>query len=415
MTLVQNRLLLLSGNKGFIIVLTGLLFAACSPKIRPIEIPVKHTDTAVKKTATAKPLPPAEAPRPVISLILPFHLDQLDLSPGAGKNGLSKADLAVEYYEGFKLALDSLTARNLNFKLLVYDSKDENAQTRSLALYPKVRASDVIIGPVYPEGVRSFTTSFGGLKKVLVSPLSPTPPEDYRYPGLVTMIPPLQYHSRKVAGYINDRLKPKKVFILKSGYSDDNKYTIPFKRALDSLSRKQIKVVALTVVRGNLSSLLPQLSLTEQNVFIIPATDQQFVQVTLRSLDQLVKQHYPVTLFGHPLWEKAAWLKAEQLQRLNTYITSTDKINYHAANVIKFLKDFRRTYHAEPGEYAIKGFDEGMYWGQFVSTPNQTIADFGDFVGLHNTFHFTSVPGMGYVNSHVNLYKYANFELKLVE
>jgi hypothetical protein len=128
-----------------------------------------------------------------------------------------------------------------------------------------------------------------------------------------------------------------------------------------------------------------------------------------------VKQHYPVAVFGHPVWEKAAFLKPDLLQSLNTYVTSSDRVNYHAANVIKFLKDFRRAYHAEPGEYAIKGYDEGLYWGQFISTPGQTIANFGDYEGLHNTFHFVNINGLGYVNTSVKIYKYSNFELKPVE
>ncbi|MFS2083095.1 hypothetical protein ACCD01_31760, partial [Telluria sp. Tellsp99] len=83
------------------------------------------------------------------------------------------------------------------------------------------------------------------------------------------------------------------------------------------------------VVRGKLSSLLPQLSKTEKNVFVIPAIDQAFLGVTLRSLDTLNK-HYPVMVFGHPSWDKFSFLKPQLLQRLNTHITSTEKINYKA-------------------------------------------------------------------------------------
>jgi hypothetical protein len=174
-------------------------------------------------------------------------------------------------------------------------------------------------------------------------------------------------------------------------------------------------VIEVTVVRGNLSALLPQLSLTEQNIFVVPSTDQQFLQVTLRSLDMLAKQHYPVTLFGHPNWEDADYLKPELLQRLNTYISSGDKVNYKSAAVIKFIKDFRKAYHAEPHEYAIKGYDEGMYFGRLASTGGQSFPNLPDYEGLHNTFHFVKLAGLGYVNTHVKLYKFANFELKPVE
>jgi hypothetical protein len=413
MTSVQNRLLPLSGNRWIIAGFIGLLLTACSPKIRQTARPVKPVDTVAKKTTSqVKPAVPVVPQTKVISLLLPFYLDLLNLEPGTSTAGLEKADLAVEYYQGFKLALDSLTGRGLNFKLQVYDTKDEVVQSRVLAVNPKVRTSNVIIGPVYPDGLKSFSTAFGELKKMMVSPLSPAAPADYKNPNLITIIPPLEYHARRVASYINE-LKAKKVFVLRSGFSEELKYIIPFKKAISNSSKNQVDVVTTTILHGNLTSLLPQLSKTEPNIFIIPATDQQFLQITLRSLETLAKQ-YPVMLFGHPNWEKMTFLRAEQLQKLNTYITSTDHINYHSPRVIQFVKDFRKTYHAEPGEFAFKGYDEGMYFGA-MSAGDEASFKLADFSGLHNDFHFVYVKGAGWINTHVNLLKYSNFDLKPVE
>ncbi len=415
MTSVQNRLLPLSGNKWLLFTVIGLWLAACSPRLSPVvNAPVKpRIDTVISKREVAVNLkPPSPPPIPVISLLLPFNLDEIDLSKGTSRANLVKADLAMEFYQGFKLALDSLAANNNNFKLQVFDTKDATAKIHNLALTANIRTSAVIIGPVYPEQIKSFTAALT-LKKMVVSPLSPASPADYKDPNLVTVIPPLKYHCWLAAGYIQGKLKAKKVFILKSGYSDDNKYILPFKKAIDSLGKKRIKVVELTVMHGNLSPLLPQLSETDKNVFIVPSTNQQFLQVTLRSLDMLLKQ-YPVTVFGHPDWERFTYLKPELLQHLNTYITSADQVDYHSAAAIRFLKDYRNAYHAEPGEYAIKGYDEGMYFGQLI-LPGQNIANFGNYEGLHNTIHLVNMQGQGYVNTHVQLYQYINFELKLVE
>jgi hypothetical protein len=432
MTLVLNRLLPLSGNKWLLLVTISVLLAACSPKLRPVVTVPKPVDTIVKKPVDVKVIAPQPPPTAVISLLLPFYLDELDLSKGASKSGLTKADLALQYYQGFKLALDSLSANpNNNFKLQVFDTRDATAQAHNLALNTKVRTSGIVIGPIYPEEVKSFTQATVNMHKILVSPLSPASPADYKNPDLVTVIPPLEYHCRLVAGYIANKLKAKKVFVLKSGYSDDNKYSVPFDKIIDSMTKKRIKIVEVTILRGDLSALLPQLSTTEQNIFVIPATDQQFVQVTLQALDKLTKQHYPVTLFGHPNWEDATYLKADLLQRLNTYITSGDRVNYHSPKVTKFLRAYRKAYRTEPGEYAIKAFDEGMYFGQLAISqayarqaannkqnplvPAKAVLSYQDFEGLHNTFHFTEVPGLGFVNTHVKLYQYANFELKPVE
>jgi len=410
---VQNRLPPLNGSKWFIFLFTALVVAACSPKVRPVAPSVKReAEKPVENKPEARPVKPAAPKTPTISLILPFGLDHLE--SGYNNVSLKEADIAIGYYRGFKLALDSLTALGYNFKLMVYDSKDEKATAHSLANNPAIRSSKLIVGPVFPDDIKSFAGNYTTPRQPVVSPLSPAPPATFKNPGLVTMTPPLEYHAAAAARYINDKIRPQKVFILRSGYSDELEYIIPFKKTIDSLSKRRIKVISLTVIHGQLNSLLPQLSADGKNIFVVPATNQHFLTVTLRSLDTLA-QSYPVVVFGHPSWINFAFLKADLLQRLDTHITSVDKINYKAVNTVTFIRSYRKAYHAEPTPFAIKGFDEGMYLGQLAATDSLYNMDGVRYTGIHNSFYFKKKPGSGWVNTHVNILKYVNFELKQVE
>ncbi|MDB5009792.1 MAG: amino acid transporter substrate-binding protein [Mucilaginibacter sp.] len=412
---VRNHRPLLSGNKRLLFLFIALVAGACSPKLRPAPAPVKQPEKPATQAQAAEPV--KSLPKTtVISLLLPFGLD--NLNPGANytANSLKQADLALDYYQGFKLALDSLTALGYNYKLQLYDSNGELSQAHSLAYNPQVRASDLIAGPVFPEEIKAFTSVLTSQRKPILSPLSPSEPAAFKNQNLITVIPPLDCHASAAAEYINNTLKPKKIFILKSGYSDENKYIVPFKKAIDSLSKKHVDINQFTVVRGQLTSLVPQLSLTEQNVFVVPSTNEAFLMVTLRSLDSLANQ-YPITVFGHPSWEKFSFLKAQLLQHLNTHITSSDRVNYKAQATVDFLNNYRKTYHIEPTDYAIKGFDEGLYFGRLLGANANGLKDLSknDFTGMHNSFHFIHKPGLGWINTHVNIYQYVNFELKPVE
>jgi len=347
-------------------------------------------------------------------MILPMGLDHVRPRNYSGA-GLSQANMSIEYYQGFKLALDSLAAQGANFKLQLFDSKDDASAAHSLAYNPQIRTSDLVVGPVYPDGMKLFTSTMG-TRTAILSPLSPASPATIKNNNLITVIPPLEYHAVGAAQYINDKLKPKKIFILRSGFSQENDYVVNFKKATDSLSNKKVKIVSVIITRGKLTGLLPQLSKTERNVFVIPATDQSFLGVTLRSLDTLNK-NYPVLLFGHPSWEKFSFLKTDILQRLKTHITSSDKVNYKQEGTIAFLHSYRKVYHVEPTDYAIKGFDEGLYFGRQLLEGNKDMAaiEKTDFTGIHNGFHFVKKPGLGWVNTHVNILMYSNFELKQVE
>jgi hypothetical protein len=233
---------------------------------------------------------------------------------------------------------------------------------------------------------------------------------------LITATPPLEYHAATAAKFIQTRLAPEKIFVLRSGYSEEAEYIVPFKNTIDTLSKGRTTLVQATIVRGNLKALLTQFSTSSPNIILMPSTNQAFLTVTLRTLDSVAKK-YPVILFGHPNWEKYSFLKTELLMRLRTHITLADKIDYKAAATVNLMRAYRKAYKASAGEYAIKGFDEGMYFGRLLGANQGETKGITntDFTGLHNDFHFIKKPGLGYINTHVNVMDYRYYELRKVE
>ncbi|MDO3644835.1 ABC transporter substrate-binding protein [Mucilaginibacter sp. L3T2-6] len=391
--------------------------AACSPKVAPVAVQSKKKKASapVANAQQSNAVKPAEKKVSDIALLLPFGLDHLSAGSSSYTTvTLKEADIALDYYRGFKLALDSLAGEGYNYKLQVFDSRGEKAQSHSLALNPAIRNSDLIVGPVFPGDIKAFTSAYPNSKQQVVSPLSPAAPATIKSQNLVTMTTPLEYHAVSAARYINNNIKPKKIFVLKSGYSEENSYIVPFRNTIDSLSKKSTQIVYLTVIHGQLGSLIPQLSKTSENVFVMPATNQHFITVTMRGLDSLAAS-YPVTLFGHPSWVNYSFLKADLLQRLNTHITSSDHVNFKDAGIMAFSRIYRAAYKIEPTMYAMKGFEEGMLLGkQLAEADAQSLLPVS-FNGLLNEYHFQKKPGNGWINTHANVYKYTNFELKKVE
>ncbi|MEX8547200.1 MAG: ABC transporter substrate-binding protein [Mucilaginibacter sp.] len=403
------------------LLLPAIFLAACSPKVRPVaQPPVAKTEEpkpAVKKTDTVKvaeKTPVKTARIPAIALLLPFSLDPVG-SVISTQNQI-KTNIAVDFYEGFKLALDSLTGSGQSFKLTVLDTKDEQAQAQSLALNPAVRKSDLIVGPVFPAGVQAFSAHISSLHKPVVSPLSAASPATYNNPSLITLTPPLEFHAMRVAQYIQENIRPKTVYILRSGFSEENKYILPFKKTLDSLSKKRIKIIDVTISKGDFTQLLPMLSKNLENVFVVPSTQRSFLKVTLDAMDKL-SDTYPIQLFGHPNWNKATYLKPETLEKLHTFITSAYQVNYKSPEMVAFIKSFRKVYHTEPTEYAIKGFDTGLYFGKILADPSADLNHLRNmpFDALHNRFEFVQKKGYGWINSYVDLLQYQDYSLKPVK
>lgn len=403
------------------LLLPAIFLAACSPKIRPVvQTPTAKTEEpkqVVKKADSVKVVekPPIKTARiPSIALLLPFSLDPVD--PNTSTKNLIKTNIAVDFYEGFKLALDSLANRGRSFKLTVFDTKDEESMAQKLAANPAVRSSDLIVGPVFPAGVQAFSAIVRSLHKPVVSPLSAASPAGYNNESLITLTPPLEFHALRVAQYIQENIRPKVVYILRSGFTEENKYILPFKRSIDSLGHKRVKIVDVTISKGDLSKLLPMLSKTSENVFIVPSTDRSFLTVTLQALDKLADT-YPIQLFGHPNWGKTTFLRPEVLEKMHTCITSAYQVDFKSPETIGLIKSFRKAYHTEPSEYAVKGFDTGIYFAKLITA---TTFDFKQlkntpFDALHNNFEFVQKKGYGWINTSVELLQYQDYTLKPVK
>lgn len=414
---VRNHRPPLSGNKWLLFAAIAVLAAACSPKLRPSAAtqPVPVQPPAFQTKPVEKPVVKPAPKVSSIAMLLPFGLSNLNPGMQYSSSALEQANMALDYYQGFKLALDSLTALGYNYKLQLFDTGDKVAQTRALAANAQVKNSDLIIGPVFAEDIKPFLAASLTSHKPELSPLAPSEPSLFKSPNLITAMPPLDCHAWAAAAYINSSIKPKKIFVLRSGYSDENNYLLPFKKAIDSLSKKRIPVSQTTVVHGNLNAIIPQLSAASTNVFVVPATNQAFLMITLKALDSL-SEYYPIAVFGHPSWSKFGFLNAELLERIHTYVTSSEKIDYKSDAVMNFMTAYQSTFHTIATDYAIKGFDEGLYFGKLLAMDGTQLThlDKNNFVGLHNSFQFAYRPGLGWVNTHVGLYQYVNFELKPV-
>src|ERR1700748_2554861 len=125
----QNRLPPLSGNRWLTFLIIGLFAAACSPKVRPVAVQPKKNEPGkvVEKTQPVNAVKPAEAKVSNIAMLLPFGLDHLRAGSPYTSVTLKEADISLDYYRGFKMALDSLTGLGYNYKLQVFDSKGEKA------------------------------------------------------------------------------------------------------------------------------------------------------------------------------------------------------------------------------------------------------------------------------------------------
>lgn len=374
--------------------------------VKPVEKPVEQTP---------KPLPKIteiNKPQMLISLVLPFGLDKINVST-AMLTQIAKSNLALDYYLGFRMALDSVAVlQGGNFKLQVYDCSDDAKKNNALILKKELKNSDLIVGPVFPNSIKAFSMLSKSLKIPLVSPLAPSNPNTFNNPYLLTVNNTLNQHAFVAAAFIKNTLNPKKVLLIRSGQADEFKYANPFKKGIDSLA-KGLTFAEVGIKAVGYQNISQYLSPTGLNVIVLPATNETFLETVFKELDKL-SLTFKIAVIGHPNWEKATFLNIETLQRLNTYITSSYTIDYTSFETNAFVKHFRNNNSQEPSEFAFKGFDTGFYLAKLMVKEGKNYffaLDKNPHKGLHNQFNFIKNNDFGYYNGNVMVLKYQNFEL----
>ncbi len=410
---VQNRPRLLSGNRLIIVLFLSILLASCSPKTAAKK-PEDKPGSVKDKPKAAEPVKAVDAHS--IALLLPFQLDKINPKT-AFKKEISKAGMAIDFYQGFKLALDSLSLEGYNFKLQVYDTQDQETRVVNLARANSVISNDLIVGPIFPDEIKAFG-EFSELKsKLQVSPLAATIPSEFNNPDLVTVTGTIDQHGWKIAGFIDKNYKPAEVniILINTKKPEDEKLAAPLRKYLKELSANKLTVVEL----ANAASLETHLKPSKTNLVIITSSEKDFIVPIIDKLYKLSQQNTDIEVFGHPNWVKAQYLNSEKMQALNTHITSSYFVNYKAANVQQFIKRYRNQYGLEPSDFSFKGFDNGYYFGKLLARYGTDYAthltDEKTYNGLHASFRFSRDDKAGFKNTGLMMLQYREFELQIIE
>jgi LysM repeat protein len=360
-----------------------------------------------------------------LALILPFKLDQVDLinSQALVKANMSFpqiSSLAVDFYLGFKQAVDSLSTNDFKLSIELHDLDDKDSLNMvNIITSLDKKQTDFIFGPMYANGFKTISLKAKELNIPIVSPI--TQQNKFLYENIyASKTNPSQYTMvEALADYILDSLKPKKAKVLLNIASEkDTKETgfaKAFKQYYNEKARKlgyPINDTVCTVkgVAGIKLSYEPGI----KNVVVSLSANQLLITDFTTQL-ALFADKKDITLCG---FEETSTsfdnIDQEYLNQLNYTFPSANNLTnskaYQALAVNYWAK--QNTY---PGKFYFIGFDIAMYYlknlreyGQdFIFRLNELPAE-----ANYIRFKFTRPDNStGFDNNGVYIFKYSNYQL----
>lgn len=408
---VPSHRLLLSGSRLLIFIAFLSALASCSilqPKAPKTSVPQPEVPVEPKPTKE-EPVKPVEVSVSKIMLLLPFQLDNIK-GDDPSRADIKRAEMPLDFYQGFKLALEKLATEGKNFQLNVVDTRDNVAETSTIGRGSDVQSADLIVGPIFPKEISAFASAAKLGSSLQVSPLAASAPSVFNISNLVSLASPIDQHADGMANYLTSKIKNNdKVIVYLTEDAEDQKFISPLIKRINELSKRKIEIVEIT----DLADMENRMTNTGKNYFITASLNKFAVDAMLVKLVDLENAFgYEIQLVGHPNWVKSSFQNVN-LRELNTIITSSYYVDPTSAKVKDFRRQYMQEFKIEPTEFAYKGFDTGYFFGSLLvkyglDYPNALLKE--TYKGLQTNYTFEHSPIWGYVNTFIQILQFDGYQ-----
>ena len=393
------------------VALLALALASCGPRKGGVLRAPSQTTGNVERP-TEKPVEKEEEEENIetiltssIALVLPFQLDRI---PGTSmsEEDIKRSSLALDFYQGFQLGLDEVAGEDKLYTLQVLDSRDDAGQSANLAKSQEVITSSLIVGPVYPQEIRSFGASFTNPRVLQINPLAATMPTEFNLPNLVSVTPPISVHMRAISGQVADNYRDGDVIIIYNTNNNDHKQFI--NGFLGDIEERLPGATIHTVT--SVTQLNDYLVESGKNHIVTGTTDRTQLKGLLDNMDdQYMDNNYAFQLYGHPLWNRFDFSPYSNFRNYNPVITSESHLDMSSRTARAFQQSYQESFGVAPSDYSYKGYDTGVYFGQLLDKYGDDYPDHiteETFEGLFSSYKFNHNDRWGYVNFGVKIKTY---------
>lgn len=359
-----------------------------------------------------------------IALILPFKLDMLDAIVPANliksnMNFPQISSLAIDFYLGFKQAVDSLRTKDFDLAIDLHDLDDKDSLNMAAVLSSlNKKQNDLIFGPMYANEFKTISQKAKELNIPIISPVAQQ--NKFLYDNIyASKTNPSQFTMMEaLADYILDSIKPKKAKVILNIGSDkdarETGFVKAFKQYYNEKARKMGYTLKDTVYTAKgIEGIKKNYADGVKNIIVSLGSNQVLITDFTTQL-ALFANKKDITLCG---WQETTAIDnidQEYLNQLNYTFPSANNIT-NTKSFAPIIANYQAIQNTYPSDFYFKGFDIGMYYlknlklygPEFIFRLNELPAETN-----YMRFKFSRPDNStGFDNNGVYIFKYANYQL----
>ena len=357
-----------------------------------------------------------------VALVLPFHgSDYLEVDKEkfmAGGEELSlRTEIAIQMYQGVKMAADSLRKTGLSVQISLLDvDEGDTLQIQKTLKSQELLKANLIIGPLFGSVFTVFADFASKHHIPIVSPFIAQNKILFNNPCIVKMTPSNLAQVEKLASYINLNFSKAHKLVVNSGVMKDAPLVKAALAGVNVNAKGAVDSVLEVKGFGGLSGMLKP---DVPNLIFVPSTNQSFVTEFLTRLHPL-RERYQITVIGMANWTEFENIDIEYFNNLKVHLPGFNFIDYDNAKVQRFVTKYQLQQNADPGLYCFIGYDLGNFFLPLIAKNggnalNFMVQNHSFKSGLQLGFDFFQVNNEnGIENKAITIVEYKDYKMKVV-
>lgn len=324
--------------------------------------------------------------RYAVAVMLPFMLKELDASPGRKRNWI-----VLDFYEGIKLALDSLNQQGPQITLRAYDTDAGIDNLMGLLQTDELKNTDLVIGPLYPSE-NDIVQEFSMSNQVnVVNPFSNNTDLIGNNPYAYLFQPSSETLGKKAAQYVFERSRKNLCMVFSGMTQKDSVLAASFtekanelglqivaNRAFGKDDATGIMDILTTATEYDEFKYPSQFTLEKDSIgSIFVATDDPLIYTKV--ISAIETRGDSILVVGSENWIDDTAVAFEKYQTLGVTFTAPNFTSVIDPARKRFNARYIRKYGKVPTNLAVRGYEMMLFFGNQLKTNGVYFQD-----GLNN-------------------------------
>ncbi len=362
-----------------------------------------------------------------IGFMLPFEFELNDSTQNLLEQSQDLyilTELALEFYRGAQIALDSLAKAGLNAEVFVYNVGDDIVATKETLKQVKRDSLDIIIGPMHKTSLALVSDEFKSTSTYVVSPNSFNNKVFEDNPRLIRSAAARETMVRYLANYVAIQHQDDHVFMINTESPKDwplrKSMIASYNAAVGTFPNSQNDSIrSITIDKLDPKSVDKWLTKDGENVLVVPSNELAFVSDFMTRLS-LLDTAYTVRVYGMDKWVKFDNIEVEYKNRFNLRLVVPSFVDYGASDVSQFLELYRGQYQIDPSsyEFGFQAFDLTLFFGSALLNYGTNFSIYFDQLemnGVAGNYRFAkSTTGSELENKEVFIIEYKDYKVKQI-